>query len=181
LKKRILLVCLAVVLLFSGCTFSFELGTPIPAEPNVLEPLTFMTPRSSVEDGVTPETDEGMAYLKQWIEVEDPYMGRLNTFALYELTDIEYSIPGTIWFIAINRLGYAVQDVSFDITLRMGNTYLLQGTSAVLSEETFGIIPNHTAVPVVFSLSGAAGEYLEANRAPFTYMAMENLSYTRVG
>jgi len=138
-----------------------------------------MTPRSSVEDGITPETDEVMAYLQQWIEVENPYIGHLNTFALHELTGIEYSTPGTIWFIAINRLGYAVQDVSFDITLRMGNTYLLQAASGLLSEETIGVIPNHTAVPVVFSLSGAAGEYLEANRGPLTYMALENLSYTR--
>jgi len=136
-----------VLLLFSGCNVGIRVG---PQEPdlNAVEPLTFVVPRELLELDITPDTNATMSALQQIVK-EDPYMGPPGNFHFVQMgTHYDYN---RIVFLAINRLGGAIVNVSFDLTFhRAGEAYVVP---VELTEEIIGIIPNHVAVPILLTIA----------------------------
>jgi len=128
-----------------------------------------------LELDITPDTNTTMRALRQIVE-EDPYMGPPGNFHFVQMgTHYDYN---RIVFLAINRLGGAIMNVSFDLTFhRAGEVYVV---SVELTEEIIGIVPNHAAIPVLLTLpSVAAFEHtlalLDEAHGGTASMSIENL------
>jgi len=147
MKKRILFACLAIILLFSGCTVSFEFGTRPPASPAESEPLTFMIPRNWLEEHPTPELQRSIDQIQQLID-ENPYMGPANDFWVNHIGTNRQTM--TFTWLAVNRTGRAIQNISFDLTFfRAGELYTIP---IELTEEFIGVIPNQAATVFMLNL-----------------------------
>jgi len=145
MKKRILLTCLAVILLLSGCT-----GTRSPAG---LEPLTFVVPRNWQELDSTPALEERISQIEQLVR-ENPYRGVANDFTVNHIGTQRSEL--TITWLAINRTGRPIRNISFDIVLLRDDIYSIP---IELTESFIGIIPDQAAT--VFTLSLPAEEAFE--------------------
>jgi len=154
MKKQILLFCLAIILLFSGCTISFEFGTRPLASPMELEPITFVLPREWQEQNPTPELQVTIDKIRQFVE-ENPYMGVANDFWISHIGSEDQDL-GLTWLV-VNRTGRGMQNIFFDLTLiRADETYVVP---IELTEDFIGIIPAQTAT--VFTLNFSTEEGFE--------------------
>jgi len=143
MKKRILCICLAAILLLSGCTISFEIGTRPPIE---VEPLMFMVPRYLIEEEPSPELQRSIDQIKRLVEA-NPYIGTANDFWINHIGTNHQTL--TITWLAVNRTGRGIQNISFDLSFLQAGE--ISTIPVELTEELIGIIPDQTAT--VFTLN----------------------------
>ena len=135
MKKRILFTCLAVILLFSGCAGSRSSG----------QELTFMVPRNWAELDSTPALEETIREIERIVRA-NPHMGEVNEFSIDFAGSRRADL--TITWLAINRTGRSIENISFAIMFTRGELYSIP---IELTEAFIGIIPDQTAT--VFTLS----------------------------
>ena len=151
MRKFLLCLCILALLLLPGCDAQVSFYTAADLLPERTEPPTFLWPE------VFPEfPDDFIQTLREDAEEHaEVLMTRPNDFHLNWTPRTFHAgetSHGVILFVT-NRLGMDIKNVSFDLTVRAGDVYLLQDSHIYLSEGGFGIIPDNTIIPLLLGLS----------------------------
>ena len=152
-------------------------------EPETIAPLTFVVPQDLLEQGITPDTDERMEAIRQ-IVAEDPYWGRPGALGFrHVLTsgDLDGADQVEVLFLVVNRTGDALQGVSFDLTFKLGDVYILEAEPVELRAAVMGILPEHAAVPLILRIPVQAFAGLTDLAGEESYVSVENLVIEPVG
>jgi len=152
MKKIICVSLLFVVvsLLFTGCFVSFKPSSTSDSTTSAAKDkkLTFSVTQEMKDQGMSPENTESLKALKDLITA-NPTMGTENDFSiLYSGKQGKLKDQKFVTFFAVNKTNHALNNISFRLTMKVGDNYIIKGQDVKLTEKDFGAIPSYTAMPV---------------------------------
>jgi len=188
-KKFIFILCL-VLLCLSGCgerkvdiqtdesvlSTETEKNLESESDANVMtEPLSFLVTKEMQDAGMNTENTELLKTLSDLIE-ENPEVGEEDDFSiLYSGKYGESDGQKVMFFYAINRTDKTLKNISFVITVKVGEEYLVDNLLVELSNEAFGASKPNTAMPLGFIVDEDKLELIKD--ATYDNMSMEILDF----
>lgn len=123
--------------------------------------LNFQTTKAMDDAGVTVENSDNLKILADIVN-EYPQMGEDNNFT------IQYSGKygntngiKQVTFFAINKTNQKIKNISFYLTMQVGEKYIFDSLFVELSEEIFGELLTYSAMPVSITIDSESYPLLE--------------------
>ncbi|SDZ50729.1 hypothetical protein SAMN05421736_11544 [Evansella caseinilytica] len=164
---------LVVLVLFSGCSFSFSVGSN-----NEVADLKLQVRTIDEETGLTLDNNELYEHLIKEVE-ERPESGIPNDFSLQVVDTMnEGKEDAALIFLAINRTKKPMKNITLSFTMGSKDGEMLwENEPIIMDESIYGVIQPDSAVPLLLRITPEMTELLSRLNDDNLMMKIEDFDY----
>ncbi|MTW87273.1 hypothetical protein F3157_16670 [Virgibacillus dakarensis] len=176
--KKYLFVFILIMFILTGCSFSVGFGNDSEKQEDEKEDLTLQLTKVDEEAGVTLE-NETYQEISKMIQ-DDPDMGAANDFSVYTINIYETEFGKKLFLLGINRLPFAIHNISFQFTLKgKDGEQIYKNLPVQLKKSEIGTFQQDGAIPFTLDLTAEQAEQLMKMNSEDMVLEINDFKYEK--